>query len=198
MARFDHFEIEGSPTTYHQDATERRTSMRFEDESVAEVALGARLREAREARGLSLKAVETASEGSIRASMLGAYERGEHSITARRLCRLARLYGVPIEDLMEPIDDQRAPIEPGVRADEAIRFEVRKLQHARGREAQALLRLVRVVDGRRRRHSPESIELRHDDLVTAAATLGRSVDSFVDALRRCGVLRRPRGRPPGT
>jgi transcriptional regulator with XRE-family HTH domain len=172
--------------------------MPFAEESVAEVALGARLREAREARGLSLKAVEIASEGTIRASMLGAYERGEHSITARRLCRLAGLYGVPIEELVEPIDDQRAPIEPEVRADEAIRFEVRKLEHARGREAQALLRLVRVVEDRRRRHSRESIELRHEDLVTAAATLGRSVDSFVEALRRRGVLRRPRGRPPGS
>ena len=49
------------------------------EESVAEVALGMRLREARESRGLSLKAVETASDGSVRASMLGAYERGEHS-----------------------------------------------------------------------------------------------------------------------
>ena len=167
------------------------------EESVAELALGARLREARESLGLSLKAVEVASEGSIRASMLSAYERGEHSITAQRLCRLGRLYGIPIEELLEPIDDQRAPIPPDVRADETIRFEVGKLEQAKGREAQALLRLVRMVEERRRRRSPESIELRHEDLVTAAATLGRSVDSFVDALRRCGVLRRPRGRPPG-
>ena len=168
------------------------------EESVADVALGARLRQSREARSLSLKAVEIALEGSIRASMLGAYERGEHSITARRLRILARLYGVPIEELVEPIDDQRAPIEPQVRADEAIRFELRKLEHARGREAQTVLRLIRFVEERRRRHSPESIELRHEDLLTAAATLGHSVDSFIEALRRCGVLRRPRGRPPGT
>ena len=172
--------------------------MPFAEESVAEIALGARLREARETRGLSLKAVETASDGFIRASMLGAYERGEHSITAQRLCRLARLYGVPIEELVEPIDDQRTPIEPEVRPDEAIRFEVSKLEHARGREAQALLRLVRVVEERRRRRSSGSIELRREDLVTAAATLGRSVDSFIETLRRSDVLRRPRGRPPGT
>ena len=155
------------------------------------------MREAREARGLSLKAVEIALEGSIRASMLGAYERGKHSITARRLCRLARLYGVPIEELVEPIDDQRAPIERGVRADEGIRFEVRKLEHARGREAQALLRLVRFVEDRRQRHSAESIELRHEDLVTAAATLGRSFDSFVEALRRRRCFAAP-GAPSGT
>jgi transcriptional regulator with XRE-family HTH domain len=167
-------------------------------DSVAEVALGVRLREAREARGLSLRTVESASEGIIRASMLGAYERGEHSITAQRLCRLARLYGVPIEELVEPIDHPQAPIEPEVQPDEAIRFELRKLESARGREAQAVLRLVRVVQDRRRRRSPESIELRHEDLVTAAATLGRSVDSFVESLRRGGVLRRPRGRPPGS
>ena len=59
--------------------------MSLAKESDVEGALGIRLREAREARGLSLKSVETASEGSIRASMLGAYERREHSITAQRL-----------------------------------------------------------------------------------------------------------------
>jgi len=172
--------------------------MSFVEESVAEAALGVRLRQAREARGLSLKAVEIASEGSIPASMLGSYERGEHSISARRLWRLARLYGVPIEELAEPIDDKRAPIEPEFRADEVIRFEVGRLKHARGREAQALRRLVGVIEQRRHRHSPQSIELRHEDLVTAAATLGRSADSFVEALGRSGVLRRPPGRPPGT
>lgn len=172
--------------------------MPIEEESAAEVALGTRLRDARESRGLSLKAVEVASEGTITASMLSAYERGEHSITARRLCRLARLYAVPLEELIEAIDDRRAPIEPAVREDEPIRFEVRKLENARGREARALLHLIRVVEQRRRRHSPESIELRREDLVTAAATLGRSVDSFVKTLREYDVLRRPRGRPPGT
>ena len=168
------------------------------EDSGAEKALGIRLREAREARGISLKGVEVASEGFIRASMLGAYERGEHSISAQRLYRIARLYGIPVEELLESIDERSAPIEPSVRADEAIRFEVGKLEQAKTREAQALLRLVRMVEKRRRRRSSESIELRREDLVTAAATLGRSVGSLVDALRRSGVLRRPPGRPPGT
>jgi transcriptional regulator with XRE-family HTH domain len=167
--------------------------MSYAEDAAAETALGVRLREAREVRGLSLKAVEIASEGSIPASMLGSYERGEHSISAQRLWRLARLYGLDIEELAAPIDDERAPIEPESRADETIRFEVRKLERAKGREARALRSLVEVIEERRHRHSPQSIELRHEDLVTAAATLGRTVDSFVEALRRSGVLRRSAG-----
>jgi two-component system chemotaxis response regulator CheY len=56
--------------------------------------LGQRLREARQARGLSLLNVEVNSDGEFKASALGCYERGERAITAHRLARLAKLYGV--------------------------------------------------------------------------------------------------------
>lgn len=166
------------------------------DESADEVALGVRLRKTREERGLSLKAVEAASEGTIAASMLGAYERAEHSISAWRLCLLARLYDMPLSELVEPMEGDVPPIEPGVRDDEPVRFERTRLAQARGPEARALVRLVAVIEERRRRRSADWIELRRDDLVTAAATLGRSIDSFVEALRRADVLRRAPGRPP--
>jgi transcriptional regulator with XRE-family HTH domain len=120
-----------------------------------EEALGARLRRARDARRLSLKSVEAASEGTITASMLGAYERGEHAITARRLFLLARLYDVSLEELAEGIDEDRGPIESEGRASEPVRFEMEKLRGARGREAQVVLRLVQVVEQRRRRRSPD-------------------------------------------
>jgi transcriptional regulator with XRE-family HTH domain len=172
--------------------------VRIRDESATDEALGARLRQIREALGLSLKTVETASGGIVPASMLGSYERGEHTISAQRLYCLSRLYGVSIEHLLIPDSDHLPPLEAESPKARAVRFEMGKLQHARGREAQTVLRLVRVIEERRRKHSTESVELRHEDLVTAAATLGRSVDSFLAVLRRNGVLRRPPGRPPGT
>jgi len=56
--------------------------------------LGARLRQARTDRGLSLTAAEEQSGGEFKASALGCYERGERSLTAFRLHRLSLLYDV--------------------------------------------------------------------------------------------------------
>jgi chemosensory pili system protein ChpA (sensor histidine kinase/response regulator) len=63
--------------------------------------IGQRLRKARLDRGLSLIAAERASDGEFKGSALGCYERGERSITAFRLRRLAALYGISCVDLLE-------------------------------------------------------------------------------------------------
>ena len=55
------------------------------------VRVGARLRAIRRQKHLSLQEVEAASEHECKASVLGAYERGERAISVPRLQRLARL-----------------------------------------------------------------------------------------------------------
>src|SRR5579862_5611094 len=62
--------------------------------------VGARLRAVRRQKRLSLQAVEAISEQEFRASVLGAYERGERAISVPRLKRLASLYDVPVEQLL--------------------------------------------------------------------------------------------------
>ncbi len=70
--------------------------------------LGERLRLARRSRGWSLSEVETISDGEFKASVVGAYERGERSLTVQRLVRLAATYDVPLDSLLprptEPSD----------------------------------------------------------------------------------------------
>ena len=53
---------------------------------------------------LSLQAVEAMSEQEFKASVLGAYERGERAISVPRLQRLAKLYDVPVDQLLPPDD----------------------------------------------------------------------------------------------
>ena len=53
---------------------------------------------------LSLQAVEAMSDQEFKASVLGAYERGERAISVPRLQRLAKLYDVPVDQLL-PHDD---------------------------------------------------------------------------------------------
>src|SRR3954452_4599595 len=62
--------------------------------------VGTILRSVRKQRGLSLHAVEAASGEEFKASVLGAYERGERAISVPRLQRLARFYAVPVDRLL--------------------------------------------------------------------------------------------------
>ncbi len=67
--------------------------------------VGERLRAIRLQKGLSLHDVEQASTKEFKASVLGAYERGERSISVPRLQRLAIFYGVPVDQLLPRLGD---------------------------------------------------------------------------------------------
>jgi len=62
--------------------------------------VGERLRAIRRQKRLSLQEVEATSEEEFKASVLGAYERGERAISVPRLERLARFYSVPVDQLL--------------------------------------------------------------------------------------------------
>ncbi len=62
--------------------------------------VGAALRRAREASGMTLHMVEVASAGRFKASTVAGYERGERAISVARLVELAAIYGTPPERLM--------------------------------------------------------------------------------------------------
>src|SRR6187549_1547837 len=66
--------------------------------------VGERLRAIRRQKRLSLQEVEAKSNQEFKASVLGAYERGERAISVPRLQRLSRFYSVPVEQLL-PVDD---------------------------------------------------------------------------------------------
>lgn len=63
-------------------------------------ALGGRLRAARRQRGWSLSDVESITDGEFKASVVGAYERGERAISVQRLVRVADLYSLAPADLL--------------------------------------------------------------------------------------------------
>src|SRR4029079_5456493 len=62
--------------------------------------VGERLRAIRRQKGMSLHDVEARSNQEFKASVLGAYERGERAISVPRLLRLAELYRVPPDQLL--------------------------------------------------------------------------------------------------
>ena len=65
-----------------------------------ELRVGERLRAVRKQKRLSLQAVEAESGHEFKASVLGAYERGERTISVPRLQKLAKFYNVPVDQLL--------------------------------------------------------------------------------------------------
>ena len=67
--------------------------------------VGERIRQIRHQKHLSLQDVEARSDAEFKASVLGAYERGERAISVPRLQRLALFYDVPVDHLWPDADD---------------------------------------------------------------------------------------------
>ena len=88
-------------------------------------AVGQRLRSIRRQKGWSLQDVEAMSGLEFKASVLGAYERGERSLSLPRMQRLAAFYGVPVDQLL-PAMMQRQAAEDG----DGITLDLSKIDQA--------------------------------------------------------------------
>ena len=85
--------------------------------------VGERLRAIRRQKRLSLQEVEAASKQEFKASVLGAYERGERAISVPRLQRLARFYHVPVDQLL-PQDEAPARRRAGPTIDKGTKVAI--------------------------------------------------------------------------
>src|SRR5437763_15336960 len=102
--------------------------------------VGERLRTIRRQKGLSLHDVEAASKQEFKASVLGAYERGERAISVPRLQRLARFYKVPVDQLL-PFDEDGDDNDEGARrvdAEAPTKLDISRLEKIDGSEAETL------------------------------------------------------------
>ena len=86
-----------------EDLTRDHTIREFDDDVTSSPysrKVGERLRVIRRQKRLSLQEVEASSNEEFKASVLGAYERGERAISVPRLERLAKFYNVPVDQLL--------------------------------------------------------------------------------------------------
>lgn len=58
----------------------------------------AKLRYVRQLKGWTLADVETKSYGKHKAVVIGSYERGQRTISVKKLIELARFYDVPVSE----------------------------------------------------------------------------------------------------
>ena len=150
--------------------------------------VGERLRRIRQQKQWSLSEVEANSDSEFKASVLGAYERGERAISVPRLERLARFYGVSIDQLL-PRDSQR--MEDAASADGApkkLRIDVAKLSTMSGQQFEMLERLLRMIQVQRQVFNGKVITVRAHDTRAIAVMLDVPVDGVGDKLSELGLL----------
>ena len=151
--------------------------------------VGERLRSIRLQKGLSLHDVEEASAKEFKASVLGAYERGERSISVPRLQRLAQFYGVPADRLLPEPEGQVITLD-GPRRDinHGVRIDLQKLGEVRAPEVPVLGRYVTMIQMARGDFNGKILTVRGDDVRALAAVLETTPEGFTMRLDDLGIM----------
>jgi transcriptional regulator with XRE-family HTH domain len=154
--------------------------------------VGERLRAIRKQKRLSLQEVEAQSGQEFKASVLGAYERGERALSVPRLDRLAMFYAVPIEQLLprEVSGSEAAAAldEPGIKK---LAIDVVKLVQLTGAPFEMLSRYLRLIQVQRQDFNGRVITVRGDDVRAIASMLDVPVDQVGARLAALDLLFKP-------
>ena len=163
-----------------------------ENESLDELSyarlVGERLRQIRQQKKLSLSEVESATNQEFKASVMGAYERGERMISVPRLERLAHFYGVTVDQLL-PRDKQReGDTQTNSAAPTKLRIDVAKLTLRDAKEFKMLERLLRMIQVQRQDFNGKVITVRAHDTRAIAVILDVAVDDVGAKLTELDLL----------
>lgn len=152
------------------------------------VQLGERLRNVRQQQDLSLHDVEAASEGELKASVVGAYERGERAVSVSRLRALADFYRVPVSSLLP---SNGTTTRASSRSGERLVIDLTALEYdgVQDEEREVIERYVGAIQAQRGDYNGRVLTVRSSDVRALAAVLDRGVPEFRDHLTAVGVAR---------
>lgn len=167
--------------------SKRKRNVRAGDEYA--MRLGARLREVRRQRGLSLIDLEAMTSGEFKASVLGAYERGERAISVPRLARLAECYGVVVEELLPVEDRESSPPVAQTQAGGSVTLDLVALERSSAPEADTIARYVSRIRRERGSWNEPEMTVRKEDVRVMSAFLGLSEEELLSRLAELGLVR---------
>lgn len=156
--------------------------------------VGARLRKVRKQQRLSLQAVEVSSGEEFKASVLGAYERGERAISVPRLQRLARLYNVPVDQLL-PKDGAGEPAWDGPTEPEddkigtKVTIDLTRLDMAPEADSALIGRYLGMIQVQRQDFNGRVLTVREEDLRAMACLLDTRPELMRRRLEDMGLRR---------
>jgi transcriptional regulator with XRE-family HTH domain len=150
--------------------------------------IGDRLRRIRRQQRLSLLEVEQRSNQEFKASVLGAYERGERVVSVPRLDRLATFYGVPIEQLLQRESSAPRSVAHANGVQTKLAIDVVKLSQLQGPSFEALTRYLRSIQAQRQDFGADVVTVRRDDVCSIAAMIAVPTVFVTARLAELGVL----------
>lgn len=149
--------------------------------------VGERLRQIRRQKRLSLQDVESESNQEFKASVLGAYERGERAISVPRLHRLAQFYKVPVDQLLPGSDDPDEAERTRREDARSAKIDLTRLEKLSGAEAQMLNRYLHMIQVQRQDFNGRVLTIRRDDMRAIACILGVNEESADRRLEELGL-----------
>jgi transcriptional regulator with XRE-family HTH domain len=155
--------------------------------------VGQRLRAIRRQKGLSLQEVEAASGHEFKASVLGAYERGERIISVPRLQRLAGYYEVPVDQLLPPTNElERTMVnEPATKGGdgtapatrtEKVTFDLTRFRDINDPELEMVRQYLNSIQVMRQDFNGRMLTIRRDDIRAIAGMFGRDPSALIQRL----------------
>lgn len=151
--------------------------------------VGSRLRTIRRQRGLSLQDVQRLSGGEFKAAVVGAYERGERSLSLPRLRRLAAFFQVPINQFIPADEAQESSVVPRSRG--GVTIDLTAVERLEGTEASVFDRFLRSIQVMRQDFNGKVLTIRQDDLRLLALLLDDTEEAFAERLKVLGLTERP-------
>jgi transcriptional regulator with XRE-family HTH domain len=161
----------------------------FEGNSAYSVLVGERLRSIRKQKRMSLHEVESQSEQEFKASVLGAYERGERALSLPRLDRLAQFYRVPVEQLL-PRNESAVVADDSGSTRWKLAIDIEKLTQLSGAPFEMLARFLRMIQVQRQDFNGRVLTIRGDDKRAIAAMLDIPVDQVTARLEALDLVYR--------
>lgn len=123
------------------------------------------MRAARRRLGWSLTDVEHHTAQEFKASVLGAYERGERALSVHRLYRLAQIYDTPLYQLV--------PTGSGAEGQATSAFDLEQLAEGKGAEVvERFLSSIQLM----RDPEPSEMAVRRSDLTILSSMLESMAD----------------------
>jgi transcriptional regulator with XRE-family HTH domain len=156
-------------------------------ESRVSVQIGERLRVIRRQQGLSLHDVEARSGQEFKASVLGAYERGERALSVSRLLRLGELYDVPPDQLLPRGTDVEIDLTHDAIDGNTFTIDLVRLSQLEEPDAEVLARYASTIQLQRQDFNGRMLTIRRDDVRVLAAVLGRTPDDLGQRLDELGL-----------
>jgi transcriptional regulator with XRE-family HTH domain len=148
--------------------------------------VGERLRSIRRQRGFSLQDVQRVSDGEFKAAVLGAYERGERSLSVPRLHRLAGYYGVPVVQLLPP-EPSAMVVDPDR---ETVTIDLTRLGELDGPEGDMIERFLAAIQMERQDFNGKVLTVRRDDLRQLTRMIGEN-EEFSNRIDEVRISLRP-------